>query len=216
MSRNMMIGIAVVVIAVAGIGAYMAFGRGNKAVTSNTAQSATSSGNSMMQGSIQSLLGAGKNVTCDITYTDGKGSGTIYVSSNKFRGDFNTTTNGKTYMSHMISDGTTAYVWSDNSTDGTKMNIAETKKMASGSAQTNTQATDLNAKVAMKCSAWAVDNSKLTPPANIKFTDISAMMNKAMTPAGGNSGTAPNASSYCNSITDPQAKAACVSAMSGH
>lgn len=211
MNKSMMIALAaVVVIALAGLGVYMAFGQSK----SKAGQGATPAGGSMVEGTIQSLLSGGKNVTCGIAYTDGSGSGTIYVNGKSFRGDFNMTSNGKTYVNHMISDGSTAYVWADGSTQGSKMSItAAQNTSASAGSQTSAKTTDLNSKMNMKCSAWNVDNSKLTPPATVTFTDITAMLKSAVSPSGGSTGTKVNAS-YCAAITDPQAKAACESAVS--
>lgn len=211
MSRNVIVGIgAVVVVALIGLFAYM--NMGYKPSTSPTS-SGSESGESMMQGSLKSLIGVGKNQTCDITYTDGKGSGKIYVNDKKFRGDFDTMVDGKAYMSHMISDGTYAYTWTDDTKQGTKFSVEAMEKVSASptSAQTQ-QGADLDANVDMKCSGWGVDNSKFIPPSDVTFTDMSAIMEKMTTPAS--SGAPQMNSSYCDSITDASAKAACISAIS--
>ncbi len=157
------------------------------------------------QSSIKSLLGLGKNQTCEVTYPDGGTSGTIYVAANKVRGNFTMTVEGKPFESSMIQDGTYGYFWSG--TQGTKMKIDQT---ASASPTATTQKTaDLDEKVDMKCGSWNVDDSMFTPPGNVTFTDLSAILQKQ--PTGS---SVPNISSYCAQITDPQAKASCESAAS--
>ena len=37
-------------------------------------------------------------------------------------------------------------------------------------------APDFEKNMDFKCAAWAVDESKFTPPANITFTDLSGML----------------------------------------
>ena len=80
--------------------------------------------------------------------------------------------------------------------------------------KTNTQANqyvDLNSKTDYSCSDWAADASKFTPPPNVKFTDLSSMMegvDKTMEEKSGNTD-----SSACDSITDASAKAACENAL---
>lgn len=173
-------------------------------------ESSKSSGESMMQGSIKSLIGAGKNVACDITYKDGKGTAKIFVADKKFRGDFDMITNAKEYKSHMIQDGTNAYMWSDDNKQGTKFSVEAMMKVAVSPSPRAQQGADLNADVDLKCANGSQDSSKFVPPADVSFRDMSAMMDK-MT---GGSGAPKTDVSACASITDAAAKAACVSAMS--
>ena len=111
--------------------------------------------------------------------------------------------NGKSTNSSMIQDGTYAYFWSG--TQGTKMKI-DTIASASPAA-TNQQTASLDQKVNTQCASWSVDASMFTSPANVTFTDLNSMMQKQP-----GSSSAPNMSSYCAQITDPQSKAACEAA----
>jgi len=176
--------------------------------TSSTGPSQEQEANST-SGTILSLLSGGKNVNCTISYPDNKGAGTIYVSDKKYAGDFTIKdVNGKEITSHMVSDGTYAYIWSTGMTNGIKMKYDAAKNTVED-AQEN-QTIDLNQNVNLKCSPWLPDNSKFTPPTNIKFQDISALLEQTQTTTGTQTQGSP-----CDQITDADTKAACIEAMSG-
>lgn len=202
---------AVVVVALVGLFAFM--NKGGKPSPSSSNVALEDQGESMTKGSIKSLLGAGKSVTCEINYTDGKGKGTVYVDGKKFRGDFNVTVQDQpSVVSHMVSDGQMTFIWTEGSNQGTKMKLdAEAQTAASPSAQQ--QSTDLDKELDMKCSSWTVDNSKFEVPGTVTFTDVSAMIQK-MQAAPSGAGVAKPDSSACDGITDADAKAACVAATS--
>lgn len=219
MSKQVQIIVGVIVLLVIGAGAFMALSKkpSSSSGTDMLEGSASStSGTSMVQASIKSLLGAGKNISCDIVYKDDKGSGKIFVADKKFRGDFETVTNSVASKSHMIQDGINVYMWTDDKKEGTKFSMEAMMKIASSPNPQTQQSADLDSNVDMKCSSWTVDNSKLTPPMDVTFQDMTAMMEKVgsmqkQLPTAGSS-TSPN-SSYCDTIADPQSKAACVGAI---
>lgn len=125
------------------------------------------------KGSIKSLLASGKNVSCNISMPDQQGSGKVFVSGTKVRGDFTMQVDGKELSSHMVSDGAYIYVWTDTSNQGTKFKTDTKAPTASNQPQT----TDLDKEVDLNCSNWSLDNSKFTVPGNIQFSDLSQMMN---------------------------------------
>lgn len=190
----------------------------NKPATqqTNTGQEETQA--SQTKGSIQSLLGVGKNVTCTITYPDNQGTGTIYVANDKMRGDFQTAgADGATIDSHMIRDGEFAYIWSDtvakagDKKQGTKINISEAEKMVKANSG-QTQAADLNKEVDMDCSTWTVSNTSFALPTDVTFTDLTETLKQIQTP----SGTMDDSKqSPCDQIPDAEAKASCIKALSG-
>lgn len=185
--------------------------------SSKTGQAPTTAESTQPQqatrGSIKSLLGMGKSETCDIVYPDGNGKGTIYVVDKKMRGDFTTMVNNQSMENHMIQDGDYVYFWSG--TQGTKMKVSTIATPTPGATVgQQPQGADLNKDVDYKCSSWSVDNSKLTPPADVKFTDLTQMMTPQQTKSSPQTGGTN--SSYCNPLTDPAAKAACINAGSGY
>lgn len=200
---------AVVIAALLGIVAFTQLGKSSKSPQETNVAQETKPADSTTKGSIKSLLAAGKNVNCTISYPDAGSTGTVYVSGQKMRGDFNMMVEGKPMESHMIQDGTYVYSWTGS--QGAKFKVDETLKASPvpGGQQQNV---DLDKEVDYKCSSWSADNSKFTVPTDVKFVDMSETMKQVPTQSG-NQGTQPSA---CDQITDPQAKAACVAATSGN
>ena len=119
--------VAIVLLLIVGAVAFVQFSKSSN--PSTTAQNPTmakeenASDDSMTKGTIQSLLTAGKSVTC--TYSAGVDesatNGTIFVSDKKMRGDFTANMpDGKTIDSHMIQNGEYGYFWSSATPAGTK------------------------------------------------------------------------------------------------
>lgn len=209
--------IAVIILVVAlGVGGFLFMKYSQPpAMTHETSATSTSPQSSnATTASILGLLSGGQTVSCIINLPDNKGTGTIEVVDRKFAGDFTVTDNsGKQLVSHMISDGTYVYAWSTATADGFKMKL-DTAKNAATNAQNN-QSVNLNQKVDLKCSPWGVDNSKFAIPTNIKFTDMTDLMQKVMPSEVMPTNTAGAASPgfSCAGITDPTAKTACENTM---
>jgi len=172
-----------------------------------------------IRGTILSLIEGGNSVSCTITNPDNKGTGTVYVASNKkFAGDFASKgTDGKDITTHMISDGTYVYVWSAAMPMGIKMNLTAAKNAANSAA--NNQAVNVNQNVDMQCAPWTVDNSKFTVPTDVKFSDFSNLLQGQSAPAtttvAPKTGAGTTGASPCDQITNPTAKAACTKALQG-
>lgn len=208
--------IAIIVLLLVG-GGVLAFTQMQKPVVAPTSQDPSVAENSQSdqknRGTIQSLISAGKNVVCEINMPEQKSSGTTYVVGNKVRGDFtvNLDESGKPMMSHMISDGEYMYMWTDGVDQGTKFKIDAVSANPSALPSSAPKTANLNQEVDLNCSDWAVDNTKFNVPANIKFTDMSQLMNNAVK---SNGSTAPKIDpSLCDELTDPTAKAACLRAL---
>ena len=213
--KQLMVAAAVIILLLLGVGGYFLFSKNQAPYTQSQTSNTTSgqeSGSAM--NSIVDLLTGGQTVTCTfsspVDENGYSGKGTIYISSGNMRGDFETTMDGKITNMSMIRKGSDNYIWGDGMETGMKMTIAPedlTKKTDEAN-----KYVDLNKKVDYKCSPWGVDQSKFTPPSNIKFTDFSKMMEettKMMKDKDGNID-----SSLCDSIQDANAKAACKNAIS--
>ena len=150
------------------------------------------------QMSMKELMASGKSQKCTVesSTANSQSQGTIYFGNGKMRGDFTSTASGKTFVSHMINDGTTVYTWTDGMSMAVKMSVSAMDSMTTKPASTqNPQAVDPDAKYDYKCSGWSVDNSVFALPAGINFTDMSAMMNTgASAGASGSSNAAACAS----------------------
>ena len=115
----------------------------------------------------------------------------------------------------MIQTDGYAYMWTDNVAQGTKFKIDSLQNF-SPSPGMQSQATDLNTQVDMKCSDWLVDSTKFEVPANIKFTDMTELTKNLQPITSGKptaSGNPKIDKSVCDNIQEESAKAACVRAL---
>ncbi len=205
-NKGLVVAIAVLILALLGGVAYMKFAKSSTAPQqSPTVQEQPKTSPSGVTGTLKSLFG--KNQSCTITYPNNGGSGTIYVSGKKFRGDFTIKTAGeKEVKSQVLSDGVYTYVWSSESPTGIKMKIDVTSPTAS--AQTGNF--NLDQEVGLKCSPLVVvDASKFTIPTNIQFTDLSSMI----APKATSGNTQTQTASPCDQIADAATKATCLKAL---
>lgn len=212
MSKQIGVIIAVVlVLAVLGIVAFSQMKKPADVTSQPTPQEAKVETSEITKGSIKGLIAAGKSVNCEMSYPDSNIKGQTFVSGNKVRGDFEVSDqNGSMMKTHMISDGTYSYMWTDSSKTGTKFKMDAVKPSNAPSINPQNQAADLDKEVDLKCNTWSTDNSKFTVPSDIQFSDLSNMMK-----TGGTS--APKLdSSVCNQIEDPSAKASCLKALNGN
>lgn len=212
MNKLVIIVVAVLVLALLGYFGYMQMQKGG---TNPIQQAVEQTSESVTKGTIKSLLGANKNVTCKTTAKDQSGSGTIFVAGSKMRGDFSSQVEGKSMMTHMIQDDEFAYMWSDEDSRGTKFKIDVNQPEPSlpAGSSVNSKAENLDDEVDMNCSSWIPDGSKFKPPGEVQFTDLSKMMEN--TKIQNKTGTtAPKVdSSICDQIEDADAKAQCLNAL---
>jgi hypothetical protein len=203
MNKTVLIALALIVLV--GGGFYVSKQMGSSPGTpssSETTQSAST------KGSLRSLLSLGQNVTCAMTNPDGS-KGTVFVASDRVRGDFETKSDKGTMMTHMIQSGGFMYLWQEGEAQGMKMKFDETTTADAQDTQATAQGNvDLDSEVDLSCTPWGVDQSKFTPPASVTFTELSSMLQtddakKAMQAA-------------CDQITDPEAKAACLTNFGGN
>ncbi|MEK7501952.1 MAG: hypothetical protein AAB609_00335 [Patescibacteria group bacterium] len=135
------------------------------------------------QKSLKDLIESGQAQKC--TFKDKSASvnveGTTYVASGKMRGDFNSAVGEKNIMMHMIVNDKTSYTWMDGQTTGYKMVFDPAKMEAPAGSQ---QSVDVNKVIDYNCSNWTVDSSVFTPPANVKFSEVGAMMVPSGVPTG--------------------------------
>ena len=210
--------IAVIVLLLIGGALYLNLGKSStNPKDTGEMQGKTETAGEMVKGSLKSLFGAGKNVTCTVNNVDNNGSGTVYVAGNKIRGDFTSKVDDKTIESHFIQDTEFSYLWSSEMEQGIKMKAdlgaEETAMSDNKNSQTSgTEAVDLNKEVDYKCSNWSVDNSKFVPPSNIKFSDMSDLMMPKTTPSK-EGAMDKMEGSPCDQLPDAESKAACEKAL---
>jgi len=165
--------------------------------------------------SMKELMASGKTQKCDFTSQSASSTsqGTVYIGGGKMRGDFSSTAQGKTMATHMINDGTTVYTWVDGMSMAVKMSAAAKMTNRPTPSNRTSQSVDQNAKYNYNCSDWTQDNSQFTPPANINFTDMSAMMQQNTTT--GTSGSGASAGAGTSASMKAQQCAACDGAGAG-
>lgn len=198
----LLIAVGIGALVIIGVAGFFLLNKSSQSNKEKTAVQDAQQEQSQTKSSIQKLLAAGKNETCSVKYPAGEqtADGTIYVNGKNLRGDFTTTSEGKTIDSHIIQDETYMYSWTSLAPQGTKMKIAELEKLQASPA---TESVDLNQEFDINCSSWSVDIGKFTPPANVNFVEIDT------TPAQ----TQQPDKSICDQITDPQAKTSCLQSL---
>jgi hypothetical protein len=216
--------IAIIVVAVVGIGAAMYISRQNESTAIETAtevevgedsavegeesELTTETGTSLT-GTVSDLIKKGQNMTCTFNHTDvnTSTSGTVYVASQgqRMRGDFVVNQPNQPAMNaHVIRDTQFGYFWSDELPQGTKIALTDE---ATTPEQASAQQDVLDEAIEYDCQSWSVDTSLFQPPANKEFIDISQQINSA---AGAVPPQAQCAS--CNQLQGP-AKDQCLQAL---
>lgn len=192
----------------------------NAQVNADVSSGAAMSDDATTPRSLRALLIANVPVRCtfDDHTNDIDTDGTIYVANGKFRADVSSTIDGKVQEGHMLSDGTTTYVWSPALEQGFKMG---TQAMFEGSADADGKtAIDPNKDIDYSCSPWLPDANLFVAPSTVTFVELGAMMQK-IPGAGsmmddGSAGAGASMSAQCkacDSLADDQSKATCLQAL---
>lgn len=189
--------------------AFVFAGCGKKADTQNPSEGASlmTDGTSVEEFSatLEEMAKKGKPYKCEYTLKEGEfdQTGTVYFAgTEKMRGDITMTVpeTGKTLM-HFIKDGDTQYIWTEGQTTGMKMTWTdEDEAKMKETAQDNQQNVDMNTKVGLKCNKWSPDGAMFEVPGNVKFQDLSAMMNSLPGAVSGNAGESGGAGVNPNTI----------------
>jgi hypothetical protein len=183
MTKHSMLAIVIGVIIVLGVAAAILYSNIQKTpeqpnITATKAEVTPEKG--MTTSSIVDLLKNPENVKCSFTSTTelGDTSGTVYVSGENMRGDFELTTKEGAQVSHIIKNEDTFYMWGDSLKTGLKMamNINEWAKNAQKVQPTGAASFDPNTPVDFKCAGWTVDSSLFNTPKEIKFISFEGMI----------------------------------------
>ena len=213
--KSLYITVGIILLLLIGGGSYLLM---SKKTSPNTPRTESS-----MQSTLKGLLAKGIAQKC--TFTDKTESfdmsGVMYMAGNRLRGDYNSVMDGKTIVSHMITDNNTSYTWQDDQTTGFMMKF-EPEKVTAGAANqdknitgesksTQNQTFDPEKVVDYKCSPWITDNSLFVPPKNIKFTDYSSMVVPSV-PQTNSGKDSQNFCSTCDNL-EGEAKSQCRTAL---
>ena len=162
-----------------------------------------------IQGTIKSLLSAGKSQKC--TYSNKlqatSVNGTVYVANGKIRGDFTSVSEQTKINGHMIVDSGYSYVWTEMSKQGIKMAIDQQR---STSDSTNNQTPDINQTFTYTCQGWTEDDAIFTLPSDISFSTFALPLAQPSGVAPSNAGAIPStACSACDNLPVGTVRDAC-------
>jgi hypothetical protein len=188
MTRQAIIAVAVGVIIVLGASAAFLYSKTqntNESAATTVAQNESKSENASMS-SIVDLLSKNENTKCTFSSStdEGETSGTVYVSGDKARGEFEVMVGKEKTTTNMIRQGDTFYMWGDSFPTGMKM-VMSVDEWAQKAEQPQTEEAlstfDPNYDVDFKCSNWTVDATLFDTPKDVKFISIEGMMNPTKT-----------------------------------
>ncbi len=215
-NKNVLIAFVVVLLLLLlGAGAYLMLSK-NATKSAQVPTEKTQKTNTQAEQTTKSLLdlvNSGQKLRC--TYktaiANGTSDGTVYISGQNIRADFNATVQGqKPTQTSMIKNRTTTYIWgSIMQGKGIKMTtsldaMAQSKEAA--------QYVDPTQKLDYSCAPWNVDSSLFTAPSNVEFTDMTNLMVPKATVTGTQTQTAPSSSDPCAQLTG-SVKTACENAL---
>lgn len=146
----------------------------NQDQSSNTTPNETN----VAESTVSKLLSAGLAKKC--TYSDASTSGTIYIATNnRMRADY-TSTGSEMNSGSMILTDNKHYIWDNATKEGIMMSYDPSSTSSDSDNPDGTQSVDMNQEYSFNCNLWVVDDSLLTPPADVNFVDMAAMMQEHM------------------------------------
>ena len=179
MSKNLIIS-AVVVVILLGAG-YMILGNKKSAPGASQTAAPTTTESSVIS-SIKDALAGGQSLQCNYADEDGRTTA-AYIKNGMVRADM--TASKPEESGSVIVKDKKVYFW--NAQGGFMMEMTdEMMEQGEKTAKESTQGQDTIAnleKYKESCKTATVDDSLFTPPANVKFQDMSSMIKNAM-PSG--------------------------------
>lgn len=142
----------------------------------------------MTRGSIKDLLRMGKALKCTWQGADGSGGETYVDGKKTYTHIINVPVgpSGEMGDSFVITDDAWMYTWSSISKDGIKMSMATVEGANDMSMPVGTEGDgdvndaeekfDMQEEYDYSCMPWIVDQAVFTPPTDIVFADMNAMM----------------------------------------
>lgn len=197
------------VIALVVLGAFV-FSNKKQTVTQNEMPLADNQTKEGTNASLKELFTSGTSQSCTFnSNTAGNGSGTVYMTTGHMRGDFNVSYNDMTTSTHMISDGTTSYIWIDGQPNGFKMAFDSQGQQSN---TPNEKAIDMEQKIDYRCSNWTPDQTMFVPPSTVTFSDMTAVKNTTSVKGEENADMKVQQCAACDSAPEP-AQAQCKAAL---
>lgn len=175
--KTIIAALAGILIIAGGAAAYLLLNDDKETTNTNNQNQTVVAEDKTINGSIASLLGLNTARKC--TYSDDTSSGTVYTTNDKrMRIDFVSSEAEDTNGSMIITSGR-QHFWSNDKKEGVIMNFTAEQEGDTTSEESD-QSVDMNHEYTLDCSSWKVDEALLTPPADVNFVDMAALMHEHM------------------------------------
>jgi|GEM_PF-2545433 len=128
------------------------------------------------------LIAAGVEQRCEFSSVEEgmETSGTAFIAGDRFAVEAMYIDETGTYDSGMIYTDETSYAWSEQAdgTYGVMFAVPKEEFLTDSSVRRDAAqpGVDLSQRVKYDCKSWSVDEARFTPPADIEFVDMAAMM----------------------------------------
>lgn len=213
-NKQAIIGIIAAAIILVGAGGAFLYSKNNPKPTDSNTTKALDQESMSTKNNILGLLKSGKTQKCTFAYDDpesGSTEGIVYLTGNQMRSDISMTTDGKSSAINMIRNGDDTYIWGSSIPNnmGIKMTISQDELISDTSSK---DYLDVTQEVDYKCDAWTVNSTVFSLPTNIKFTDISEVMQDAIKAKPSTTGSPSSQCSICSSLSG-EAKDTCLSSL---
>lgn len=168
--------IGVIVAAVVLIGGYVVFSQQDTGEREHRDGEHIEEDGAMMEegsfsGSLFDLGARGGTYRCTFSHSSevGTSNGTVYISGERIRGDFESVAQGFAIESHMLALSGTIYSWSPLAPTGVKLPRNDVE--GEGGAAMSGDYADLQQAYAYDCEAWSVDESVFEIPSSVTFIE---------------------------------------------
>jgi len=176
--------IAVVVVLVVGVGAYLVVGRSEtenpETVTPNLSNDMQRAPDEAIEEttSLRDMISEGQNQLCTFSDSETGGVGTVFIGDGNIRGDFQSDIDDAATVAHLVVlNSEDAYVWMEGQTQGYKASMSELTDLSNAAG--GDKSLDVNKAVDYECYPWTPDASQFELPDTVDFQDMSAMMEGA-------------------------------------
>lgn len=206
--------IAAAVILAGAVGVFLYSQNKNDPEPNTTAATEQTKEDSTIASDLTSILKSGQTQKCNFSSDEENGnstSGIVYMTRNQMRTDVTSNINNNSSSIYVIRDGDENYIWGSEFPNNTGMKMTLSIEEYESSEESK-KYFDPSKKAEYSCSGWTIDPSVFTPPTNIKFQDIGALLQGMMkgaskAPTSATGGTSE--CTICNSLTG-DAKTACM------
>lgn len=185
MNKKILIIIGIVAIIALGLTAWFLINKEDETQNNSETSAAQSSSNQVSEEAapktINGLLAAGANKKCTLTTSDGgtQVTGTIYISAaKKMRGEYSSTSEGKTSAGNMIITQDVQYFWVPDSKQGIKINLSDVAANSQSAGQSNSGGLNTDKDYNFSCSDWTIDEALFVVPTDVNFIDFASVQSQ--------------------------------------